>query len=361
MILSRFKLFIFYLIITLLPSCAKSYKINNFDKYIKTQITRDSSFDINIDIENDSYKVVIPTFSVTNSKDASDLGLDTLSTSYLSRELQKYGVSILDRAVSDKLANELSLVEMHGGVKLKNANLQKSAIPDIADFAIVGSIDEVSFSSALSDMGLVNTAANVGLALATGGRYIGGGTVVASSYDYKATVAGSISVIDLTTNKVLLKSYFSETMRDSEAAQGYGGGLITIAELKKAKDKDSGLIGDTLKSALIHKVPEIIQILSPAGYIVERRDIDNNTSPIFKISVGKNDGIIYKDKVKCIKYVENINPLTNKKDYVEQVIASGVVSNLIDQHYSWVVFDNLSDAANLQMGNKCIFTKKFKK
>jgi hypothetical protein len=353
--------FYIYFFILFITACAKNYKIDNFNSYIKTNIPVDPSFDKSINITGDSYKIVVPTFSVTNSKDASELGLDISATSYLSKELQKYGVSILDRTASDKIANELSLIEMHGGLKAKKQQPTKNIMPDIADFAIVGSIDEVTFSNSLSDMGLINTVANVSLALATGGRYIGGGTVVASRYKYKSTVSGSISLIDLSTNKVLIKTYFSESLEDSEAAQGYGGGLITISELKKAKDKDSNLVSDTLKSALIHKIPEIMHQLSPVGYIVERRDIDNKTPPIFKISAGKNDGLMCKDVVRFIKHVSHTNPLTNAVENNEEIIANGVVSNLIENEYSWVIVENPSEASALQLGTKGIITKVFKK
>ena len=84
-----------------------------------------------------------------------------------------------------------------------------------------------------------------------------------------------------------------------------------------------------------------------------------NEQSIFKISLGKADGLTHGEKLKIYSKQENINSLTNKTEIEEIEIAQAVASDLIQKNFAWIIVKDKEMAKKIKIGDfAIIFYKK---
>ena len=87
----------------------------------------------------------------------------------------------------------------------------------------------------------------------------------------------------------------------------------------------------------------------PKGYVLERRI--RGKQNIFKISLGKSNGLKADLLAEIYTAEKSKNPLTNKTTVNQSKIGSGTVSNKIDRKHAWIVVDDELVASQVRLGD----------
>lgn len=328
-------------------SCAP--KITDFHLYKPKILPKTSFMPTSDEVNGKTYKVVVFPLDEENNELAkqADLGSslmvnveNVLSTNRLAQ--------LVDRKAAAKLEKEIALAEMNKTGSYKG--------PQIADYAISGTISNASFTktyssaSTFTDLnGLVNK--------------------VPASFTYTSEVSGNLKIYEIPSMTVVENFGFSGGQARSENVQadnatnvlGIAGsssarshsGFIGMAESSgyqvKGALRDDNLIRRAGQAAINSITLNIKNFFAKEGYILEKRALDDKT--IFKINLGSADGIKRGDYFEIIGKYEVANSITGIVETEKRVIAQGRVADKIDPKSSWVVLDKEEDVDGIRLGD----------
>jgi hypothetical protein len=147
----------------------------------------------------------------------------------------------------------------------------------------------------------------------------------------------------------------------SKKSENLGGeklffGVIEIQNLKNNfREKRISFSGK--KSELEKSYQKVLQFFSKKrGFILEKReDIDGET--IFKINLGNRDGVSENMRVDIFSYRENTSFLRGETKNKKEKIATAVISNIIEDEFSWIVLENKKLAKRVFDGDE-VYLKK---
>ena len=321
-----------FLIIAFLTSCAPTIK--NFEKYQKQFISKSNFMPDEKALENKIPKVAVFDFTDGEIEIAKQANLAKSVAVNVETILSKFKLAeIVDRSAAQKLQQEVQLVEMNKTGSYKG--------PKIADFAVSGSISNATFTN----------------------KYVSGSTYVDAKsgqlitvppkFVYSSAVTGNLKVYELPSLTVVENIELSGTKVRSENVQQSGGlsfgGLQVGGTQENGANRDDGLVRLAGADAIDEAEALIRNAFAKRGYIFEKRVYDQKA--IFKVNLGKEDGIEHGDRFDVLGQYEVENPITGKIEIERRIIATGRVSDKIDPKICWVVLDEKKQESAIRIGD----------
>lgn len=332
--------FLKILALLLISSCSAT--ISNFPQYKVQNFPKSNFLPTKEDLRGDLPKVVVFDFNENKTEGNESNGIGrTLAVTVENVLTQKKLASLVDRQAAKKLEQEILLAEL---------NNKKSTYkgPSVANYAVSGAVSNASFSKKYSE--------GLDFYTQTTGR-----VKTDPKYNYSADVSGNLKIYELPSMDVVENFDFSGFASRSEAVQKEGGisiGSIDIGVTKaKALEKDDGLVRKAAEDGISDIADKIKNAFAKKGYILEKRTLDNKA--IFKISIGSEDGVSQGDKFEVIGKFEVENPITHEVEVENRVLATGVVSDIINPKFSFIILDDKSSNDKVRMGDVVKF--KYKK
>lgn len=318
--------------ITVISSCTPSIK--DLTLYQKQFLTKSAHMPSKEQIKGKPPKIVV--FSLDeNGKVASDAKLgksiatnleNIISTNRLGR--------LIDRRSAKRLQKEIALSEM------KKTGSYKG--PQIADFAISGSISNAGFTKKY------NSATNIYNPKT--GTY----ARIPANFKYSSQANGNVKILELPSLDLVESIEFDGYASRSENIQTQGGfqmGSLSIGGSQASGiDRDDNLVRDAGLDAIKNIETELKNSLATRGYILEKRtgeDFD-----IFKISIGSKNGTKHGDKVQIISKFDVTNDITDESEIESRVVSQGVISNIIERNHSWVIIKDKASSSKVRLGDQ---------
>ena len=243
-------------------------------------------------------------------------------TRAIEARLSEGGVDIIDRNLALTLRDELALAEAKG-----QGNY---AGPAVANFAVKATLTNADFTSEYVQLQLVRTKK---------------GTYWEPAHcNYRAQVSGALRVYEIPSLRLL-------------ANVNLAAPAFLSSEERCNDSRADALIRLAAEEAVKRYRTEFQNLFAPKGYVIEKRV--NGDKAIFKIMLGSNNGVKSQDKLAFFSLHKDINPLTQKTNYEEQLLVEGIVSDQLGADYSWVVPLDQTKAKKIRLGDfvKVIFKK----
>jgi len=273
-----------------------------------------------------------------NTEYASKTGLKKfipvkVESTLLSKKLAK----ILSRDSYKTLQNEITLAEMNGRAR-------KSSASQDANFAMVGEISAINFSS--RDITPTNTDQSLVSVLKK----------EAPIYQYTAGVVASAKIYSMPDMSVIETLQFEGEAKSTEKAKMKSDGLMS-RQFETAKEFDSNLVQRAAEAAVKNSEVALKNVFAKTGYISEIREMKGKF--IAKINLGSADGIAHGDKINLIQKRTIDDSLSGEEQIDSVTLGLAIVSNQITANSSWVVIKDPKSATELKIGDTAkVFYKK---
>ena len=320
-----------FLVIFFLTNCA-NHSIKDFDAYAPAPALRSDFIDKKKVKKKHSVIAVLP-FEITENEIAKKAGLGNAVVKNIEQMISKNKlVKFADRKAIKKFAKEVSLSEM--------AETGSYQGPAIADYVVSGEIIDAGltyeFIAARSKIDVKNQSYQ---RIAPKHKYIA--DFNASLKIYRLPSLEVVEIIPLQARKIRI----DDAAEDASL-------FSSKIEVSMVKKEDNQLLRATAKKA-VESQGEIIKNIFSAlrkGYILEKRIKDKKT--IFKVNLGKKNGIAKGDKVKIYAKFKSENPLTEEEEIETIKIADGVISDQITSHNSWIIVKDAKNSEKIKIGNE---------
>lgn len=346
--LNRFFISLFLLAnLLVFSSCKKRSQVEDFNQYITTQIRKTDFMPSQTDLLKTGKDVVVFEFEVPDSAKDYKKDLSIYSKSVIENSLSEMKwVNILDRNLFNKTKDEIKLIEMDSLSSQNFKTLKK------ADYIVYGSVTNLSFSGQDIGVPISQYLGYAGLLIMQTAAFFfskhGGVSVfiwpkLESYYKYKINLEGNIKIIDTNSNMEIKTINFSESKEWKEVNSG-----------NQMKNYDPVEINSTLETAIKSKKNEIKKLIPIAGYVAERKDLDNDTDSLIKLNRGSNFGVeegmtfICEDKFKSMDHLTGIENIESKK-------IKGIMSDQITEKEAWMIVSK-KEIDFLKIGNLCYLT-----
>ncbi len=323
----------YFLLFFITISCAP--KIKNFELYEKQFMSKSQFLPTREQLVGKIPKIAVFELDENNNEVAANATLKASIANNVENILSKHRLaSIVDRKSTTKLQDEVKLSEINKTGQYKG--------PEIADFIVSGAVSNAGFVKKYR----------------SGSTYIDPKTknliTIPPSFLYESEVGGNLKIYEVPSLAVIEVIEFSGFASRTENVQQDGGfslGAIRFGGTQaKGIDRDDNLVRRAAEDAINSIEPDLKNALSQRGYILEKRSL-NSKKTIFKISLGSENGIKNGDKFDVIAKYESQNPITNEVEIESKVIASGVISDIIDPKSSWIILKNEKDSSKVRLGD----------
>lgn len=231
------------------------------------------------------------------------------------KELAAVGAEVVDRNLASKLKDELRLAE--------SAGAGSYAGPQVAQFAICGKVNSAEYGATY--------------VAASKWKDDKGETHVNSArYDHKAVVGGTINLYELPSLRLV-------------AAINVAGSASASDPQDDANWATGASLLRSAASAAIDGQYELKNIFAPRGYVVERRT--DGKKSIFKILMGRGQGVQQEDRVVIYSLRKKTNALTGTEQTDERPVVKAKVSDQIEDAACWIVPDDQDASAQVRLGD----------
>ena len=272
-------------------------------------------------IDGKPRRVVV--YDTTLSADlAKQAKLSAAITSGIEDTIRGAGAEIVNRKLAKKLGKELKLAEAKGVSTYKGQN--------VADFAVIPAVTTATFSKSFSESYTYENKKKETVR-------------VPAKCTYTANISGHLDVYEmpalLSVARVNLAETEHQTVETRNSSCPFSkneiNGLLTEAAIDAVKDQ---------KNAIKNRFP-------PTGYVIELRASPDGML-VLKTTLGKKKGAVEKLKANFVTKRLDKNDLTGKSDITISTIGQGVISNLIQDDYSWIVIDQgKTDVSKISLGD----------
>lgn len=330
----------FLVLLAFVASCAPTIK--NFDQYQKQFLSKSQFLPNEESLAGKPAKIVVFALDENENQVATQSGLGVAMANNIENVLTKNRLAqLVDRKAMVKLQKEIALAEMNKTGSYKG--------PQVADYAISGSISNAGFTSKYS----------------SGSTYFDPKSksmiTIPPRFTYKSDVSGNIKIYELPSMTVAENIDFKGNKARNENVQQKGGlsfgGLQIGGEQAKGIDRDDNLVRKAGEDAIDNMIVDIKNALAQKGYILEKRVFENKT--IFKISLGSVNGLAHGDKFEVSGQYESENAISGKIEIERRIIAQGTVTDKIDPKTTWVVIDDNKAIEKIRLGD--VVKMKYKK
>ncbi len=231
-------------------------------------------------------------------------------------------VEIIDRKLADKLDNELKLIEVRGTASSGYNG------PVEADFAVTVELGPASFNSRYAQAVQIPQKDKPPLVITPAG------------YVNSAKAAMTVRVYELPSLRVVLQ-------------QAVEGSVSSAGQPREITSNVQGLnlVRDAITDGISDVKGKLLTELSPRGYIVDRRSKDKKS--IFRALISAQAGAKQGDTVEIFNVRQNSVEFGNiKRTSFEEVrVATGKISNLVNNDFSWIIVDDEKQAAAIKQGD----------
>jgi hypothetical protein len=231
------------------------------------------------------------------------------------------GVEVIDRKLGDKLDSELKLIEVRG------TSAQGYSGPAVADYAVTVELGPSNFSSPFAEAVLLPQKDKPPIVLSPRG------------FVHTGKAAMTVRLYELPSMRLVLQ----EGLEGSITKNGQPIPLQGSQGLAFVRDAITDAIGD-VKGKLLTE-------LSPRGYIVDRRSKDKKS--IFRALISRQTGAKQGDVVEIFSLRQNVIEIGSvRRTTSEEVrVATGRVTNNINNDFSWIIIDDEKQAAQVRQGD----------
>jgi hypothetical protein len=247
----------------------------------------------------------------------SDAGL--LKMRKLEAVLTDGGVEVVDRALASRLRQEIALAEARGDAQSGYSG------PEVAQFAIRAFLTDVGASYRYTQPT----------------EYCdkkGKCTQVLASCNYTGSASGSLRVYELPSLK-LLNTFNLRGGASSSTSGGCYDNRVAMTSVARSAVED----------AVDDNRVDLQNFFAPKAYVAEKRMRDQKA--IFKVMMGRAQGIRSEDKVIFYTVRLTENPLTRRTEREELVIASGLVSDLVAEDHAWIIAEERNRSESVRLGD----------
>ena len=292
--------------------------IKNLDAYQKKAVTQTEFMP-----SEEQLKKTIPSVVVLPFTDETDYNAQTNLKTQIPSKLEKVLVNnklatIAPRDAFAKLSSEIKIAEMGGSIS--------SAIPTNANFAILGDVSNVSFTSEDVTISREPTNALSAVMAATG--------KVSREFKYTASVNANIKVYELPALTLVNTIVFDGVNVKIEKAKVKKDTLLS-REFEDPKTFDPAMVVEAVENAVNRHAVELKNLFAKTGYVSEVRFKDEKD--IIKISLGSDDGLKHGDKVILQQKYSLEDSLSGKTTTDVKVLGQAIVTNQITANSAWVV------------------------
>ena len=230
------------------------------------------------------------------------------------------GVEIVDRKIASKLQSEIRLAETKGKSEYQG--------PDIADYAITGSISTAQVSTRFTKRRSWTSKK--------------GKTYVTPAYcRYTAKVTGNLKLYTLPALT------YAKTISINDSASSKTETSNSRCPMSFAQQQS--LVRSAAVEAVEDSKVKFQNFFAPKAYVLERRAFEDED--IFKLSAGSNLGFKAGDELNFFSVRESENLLTHEVNREIYPITEGeVVSGLVFDGYVWVAVDH-EKADHIRLGD----------
>ncbi len=309
------------LAVATLAACSGHQIKDDPTNYPKEQLEKTAFFPTKEQLAGDARRVVV--FNTELSADlAKQAKLSSAITSGIESVIRDAGANTIDRNLAKKLGKELKLAEAKGVSTYKGQS--------VADYAVVPAVTTASFTKEFRES---YTYENKKKEIVR----------VPAKCSFTASISGYLDIYEMPALKSVARVSLAETeghtveARNSSCpiSQTEVNALLTEAAVDAVNDK---------KTAIKNRFP-------PTGYVIELRASPDGML-VLKTTLGKKKGAQEKLKANIITKRLDKNDLTGKSDITISNIGHGVISNLIQENYSWIVLDQDStDVSKISLGD----------
>lgn len=249
-------------------------------------------------------------------------GLETHASSGLESLLgSQGGVEVVDRSLGDKLDGELKLIEVRGTATTGYSG------PSVADYAVTVQLGPSSFNSRFAQAVQIPQKDKPPIVLTPAG------------FVNSAKAAMTVRLYELPSLRVVMQ----EGVEGSVSQSGQPVQINNTQGLNLVRDAITDAISD-VKGKLLTE-------LSPRGYIIDRRSKDKKS--IFRALISRQTGAKQGDVVEVFNLRQNVIELGNvrRTSFEEVKVASGRVTNNVNNEFSWIIIEDEKQAAAVKQGD----------
>ncbi|RUM61070.1 MAG: hypothetical protein DSZ03_09120 [Sulfurimonas sp.] len=241
----------------------------------------------------------------------------TLNTALISALASGGGIELIDRAMDVTLSDEIKLHELHRDTPAAENSVR------LASYALKGEISSATFAT----------------------RYV----KARVWYDKKGKLHRSQPYYVYTSRvEGILGIYAVPSMRLLKNFDFYGSSSHSKAS-RYAQRFNAALVQQAGRSAIGRVRQQLQHFLSPKGYVLYKRIRDDEA--IYEVSLGHNEGLSMGDDVNLYRKYRFHNPITDKSEIREKVIAAGSVSEKIDAHSAWIILQSIEAGYEVRLGD----------
>jgi hypothetical protein len=278
---------------------------------------------INEDRENT--KVVVVDGADGSQALARQAQLGKQLTKAVEQTLGGRNIEIVDDALAPTLDESLRKAEA-----LSTSAGASYAGPKVAKFAIKPAVLNSSYSAVYhAATGAVGATLLAKLAASPAG------------YEHRASVAAVVRVYEL------------PTLRLVGAVNAEGSASVTDAAQAANATTGTALLSEAAADAIRSATPELLNLFSSKGFIVQRRIHSEHKTSAFQISMGRVDGLAPGDRVEIYTLRPNDHAMLKSAPAHEEVpVGSGIVTTMqFTDASAWIVLDEESDAPKVHRGD----------
>ncbi len=249
-------------------------------------------------------------------------GLSEHATAGLEQLVGSTGkVEIVDRKLGDKLDNELKLIEVQGTASSGYTG------PKVADFAVTVELGPSSFNSRYQQAITLPQKDKPPLVLTPAG------------FVNSAKASMTVRVYELPSLRVALQEAVEGSV--SQAGQ----------PVQITPSQGLNLVRGAIDDGISDVKGKLLTELSPRGYIIDRRTKEKKS--IFRALISRQTGAKQGDTVEIFSVRQNVIELgTVRRTSFEEVrVATGRVSNVVTNDFSWIIVDDEKQAAAIRQGD----------
>lgn len=161
---------------------------------------------------------------------------------------------------------------------------------------------------------------------------------------YKACVAGNVKVLQLPELNEALNAPFNECVSDDNEI-----GVLNLKSAINPKKRDDALVREAGRKASKKASYPLRNFFSKKGYIYEAREKDKET--IIKTTLGTKFGAKMGKGVEIFSIEDTYNPLTQTTKKIHTRIGNGIISNQVNEAFSWIIIDEIKENKSIKMGD----------
>ena len=298
-----------------LSGCATEFSLSEYRQDVALQAA--ARLPTEQDLNNQGRaKVVVFDTDDNNLIKARKAQAATTLTAKIEELLGANGAEVIDRSIATQLGQELQLAEVKGVAGYEGPALANFAVKPTITLAEYGA-EFVPASSFTDKKGKTYT--------------------IPASYNHRAAV------------NISLRVYEIPSLHPLKILNGRGNSTQSTQD-RGSYDLASNLIRNASQAALNDVRNEFLSLFAPKGYVLARRD--NAGKSIFRISIGRDHGIVAGNQVEIFTEQENTNPITMKVSYDRIPVVNGYVTPIVTANEAWIIADDDKKAKNVRLGDR---------